>query len=71
MDRLNSEALPRHKLLFALRDETTVRMARRINRCILCRRADTNEAGLCPVCWSLLTDEELAAASRWTIGVAP
>ncbi len=71
MERWNSEAIPRDQLRWALSNAEVIRKARRVGRCLLCRRDEVNEAALCQVCWALLSDEELAAASRWLIGVAP
>jgi len=71
VERLNSEGIPRHHLLFALKDRRTVMAARRIDRCLLCRRSSVNEAGLCEVCWTLLSDEELRQGERWLAGVGP
>lgn len=70
-DRTNSEGLPRHKLLLALRDFSTVAKARKLDSCLLCRDAMVNESGLCLKCWSQLTDEELALALRWLSGAGP
>lgn len=71
MERFNSEAIPRHKLIEALKDAFAVRIARRIDRCLLCKRPGVNEAALCDVCWTLITEDELALAQRWLNGVAP
>lgn len=71
MDRLNGEGIRRQDLRWTLTQARFVRDARRIDRCLLCRRTSVNEAGLCVACWSTLDDEELALATRWTMGVAP
>ena len=57
--------------MFALRDDKTVRTARRIDACLLCRKSGVNEAGLCQVCWALLNDDELKQGERWLTGVGP
>ncbi len=71
MERLNSTGIPRHHLLFALKDARTVRTAIRIDACLLCRRSGVNDAALCPVCWALLSDDELKQGERWLTGVGP
>ena len=71
MDRINGEGIRRQDLKFALTQARLVFDARRIDRCLLCRRTQVNEAGLCLVCWSSLEDDELSLAQRWTLGVAP
>ncbi len=71
MDRINGEGIRRTELKWALTQVRVIRDARRIDRCLLCRRTDVNEAALCLVCWSSLDDEELRLAQRWTLGVAP
>ena len=70
-DRLNSEGIRRHELLWALTQRRTVMTARRINSCLLCRRAGVNESGLCEVCFSMLSDEENRIALRWISGEGP
>lgn len=70
-DRLNSEGIRRHELPWALSQRRIVLTARRINSCLLCRRAGVNEAGLCEVCFSMLSDEESRMAQRWTSGEGP
>ena len=69
--RLNSEGVPREHLKLVLRDRRTVNAARKIDRCLLCRRPGVNEAGLCGVCWAALDEEELALAQRWLSGQGP
>jgi hypothetical protein len=69
--RFNSEGIPRDQLGWALAQPKFVLNARKINACLLCRRNHVNEAGLCEVCWALLSDEELALATRWTSGAMP
>lgn len=71
MERLNSEGIPRKALIFALTRRTQVMTARRIDRCMLCKRANVNEAGICNVCYSILTDDELRLANRWMSGEGP
>ncbi len=70
-DRVNSEGIPRHRLLFALTDRRSVMTARRIDSCMLCRDSGVNEAALCSKCWSQLNDEELVAGLRWLTGAGP
>lgn len=70
-DRLNSEGIQRHKLIQALGERRVVLSARRIDSCLLCRAHNVNEAGLCAMCWSQLTDEEIALGQRWLIGQGP
>ena len=71
MDRLNPEGIPRNQLHFVLTQPGRVREARRIDKCLLCRRSRVNDAGLCEVCYSMLDGEEQRIATRWTTGGAP
>ena len=71
MDRMNAEGIPRDQLLFALKDRRYVASACKIDSCLLCRRNRVNEAGLCQVCWTMLSDEEMAQGTRWLVGVGP
>jgi hypothetical protein len=71
VERLNSEGIPRHQLTLFLRDRKQVATARRIDRCLLCRRERVNDAGLCDVCYSMLDGDELRLAGRWLTGEGP
>lgn len=71
MERWNPEAIPRHQLKFALTNPSYVKSARKVDSCLLCRNPKVNEAGLCDVCWSVLSDSELKLALRWLTGEAP
>ncbi len=72
MERLNSEGIPRHQLKFALSRPSTVQTARRVDKCILCKRKGVNEAGLCDLCYPLIQDpEELKLVERWLSGEGP
>lgn len=71
MERLNSEGIPLQDLAATLRDRPKVITARRIDRCLLCRRPRVNEAGLCDSCYSVLPDAEAAIAHRWMRGDGP
>lgn len=71
MDRLNSEGIPRGQLLYALSNRKIVENARKTDCCLLCCRADVNEAGLCRWCYSSLDQPEITAAVKWTSGVGP
>lgn len=66
--RYNSEGIPRDELVWALTQRRLVREARKIDSCLLCRRDGVNEAALCPICWAILDEIELTAATRWTSG---
>lgn len=70
-DRLNSEGIRRDELRWALTQRRIVAGARKINSCLLCRRIGVNEAGLCEVCFTLLSDEEARIAYRWISGEGP
>ena len=70
-DRINSEGIRREDLRWTLTQRRIVLTARRINSCLLCRRAGVNESGLCDVCFSLLSDEEARIAARWISGEGP
>jgi hypothetical protein len=71
VERHNSEGIRRDQLLTALKDWRTVTNARRNDSCLLCRRSGVNEAALCEVCWTLLSDQELQQGVRWISGVGP
>ncbi|HEY3782706.1 MAG TPA: hypothetical protein VGL56_16610 [Fimbriimonadaceae bacterium] len=71
MERINPAAIPRAHLMFALNDRKSVQNARKFDSCLLCCRGNVNEAGLCQVCWALLSDEELKKGQRWLAGVGP
>ncbi len=71
MQWFNPEGIPRGQLLYALGNRKMVMFAREIDACLLCRRKDVNEAGLCRYCYSSLDDPELKAAVKWTSGVGP
>lgn len=70
-DRFNSEGIPRRRLSIALRTRRVVLTARRIDSCLLCKRPEVNEAGVCAVCYAILNDEELGLAERWMRGQGP
>lgn len=69
--RLNSEGIRREDLLWVLSQPSHVRTARRIDACLLCRRPNVNEAALCDCCWATLSEAELEAAVKWTMGAKP
>lgn len=71
MQRMNSEGILRDDLAWALTQTRIVATARRIDRCLLCRRAHVNEAGLCAVCLATLDEPEIALVERWTRGTGP
>ena len=71
MARLNSTGLKRSDLPWALSRPDIVRSARDKDSCLLCRSPRVNEAGLCSVCFVLLTDEEIRLARVWTNGMTP
>jgi hypothetical protein len=71
VERLNSEAIPRDKLMLALRNRRLVMEHRKLDKCLLCCSPDVNESALCIVCWSLLSDEEYKLGERWLCGVGP
>lgn len=71
MERVNSEGIPRSDLKWALTERRMVMTARKINRCLLCRRIRVNEAGLCDVCTASLNDEEQELVERWRRGTGP
>lgn len=68
MDRINSEGIPRHLLAIMLKEPDVVRVAVKQDACLLCRNGKVNEAGLCQVCFTMLTDEEIKLAEAWTSG---
>lgn len=71
VERLNGEGILRRDLPLALRDRKMVAVARRINSCLLCRRSNVLEHGLCEVCYGMLDGEELRLAGRWMTGEGP
>jgi len=71
VERLNSEGIRRGELRFALTQPKMVADARRIDSCLLCRNGPVNEAGLCEVCYTILSDEEFRLAQRWLTGEGP
>jgi hypothetical protein len=71
VDRLNSQGIPRKKLLWTLGQELIVKKAIKADSCLLCRANKVNEAGLCELCYSQLDDEELKAVDKWLSGVGP
>ncbi|HRJ26699.1 MAG TPA: hypothetical protein PLO61_04200 [Fimbriimonadaceae bacterium] len=71
MERWNKEGVPRHQLEYVLTQPKMVAEAVRIDRCLLCRNPDVNEAGLCSVCVAVLNDRELELLHRWRSGIGP
>lgn len=71
MDRINATGILRNELTWALTQTRIVMVARKTDSCLLCRSGNVNEAGLCRVCFSMLTDEELVPARRWLAGTGP
>jgi len=69
--RVNSEGIKREDLAMTLRDHHRVRMARRIDACLICRRPRVNEAGLCDVCYGMIEGVELELATCWMRGTIP
>ncbi|QYK54142.1 MAG: hypothetical protein KF824_04415 [Fimbriimonadaceae bacterium] len=70
-DRLHPEGVERSQLAWVLTQARFVKVAVRIDQCLLCRNKSVNEAGLCDVCFTFLDDKETELALRWTSGVAP
>lgn len=71
MERMNSEGIRRSDLKFVLTQPRLVHAARRLNSCLMCKGNPVNEAGLCAVCFMLLSDEEFNLAQRWVTGEGP
>ena len=71
MDRINATGLRREQLVWALTQNRLVSAARKEDSCLLCRSQRVNEAGVCVVCFSMLTDDELKLARRWLAGTGP
>lgn len=71
MDRLNSQGIPRQKLLWTLGQSRLVKKAVKEDSCLLCRADRVNEAALCELCYSQLNDDELRAVDKWLSGVGP
>ncbi len=68
VDRVNSEGVLRQELAWHLKEGRFVKQARRQDSCLVCCASKVNEAGLCDVCYSNLTEEELLLATRWLAG---
>jgi hypothetical protein len=71
VDRVNSVGIRRQDLLWALGQPHVVRAARKRDSCLLCRAKRVNEAGLCGVCVTILSEAELRLAERWMSGSGP
>lgn len=71
MERLNSEGIPRSRLIHVLRQPLVVGKARTMDSCLLCRHTEVNAAGLCDACYTQLNDAEQALAQRWLTGEGP
>lgn len=69
--RMNSEGIPRDDLPWALSRPDIVAEHRRVDRCLLCRSGNVNDAALCRLCYSMLNDQELVMALRWINGTQP
>jgi hypothetical protein len=70
-DRLVPEGVPRGQLKWALGQKNIVEVAIKVDRCLLCRAEGVNPAGLCEVCVTYLTPDELALVELWRSGVLP
>lgn len=57
--------------MYALQTRRIVMFARETDACLLCRRSNVNEAGLCLMCYSTLDTPEIQLAVRWMTGVGP
>ncbi len=55
----------------ALKTPRIVLQAVRTDSCLVCRGPKVNEAGICPLCWPMLSEEELKLAERWLNGSGP
>jgi hypothetical protein len=71
VERLNPEGIRRDELVWALNQRRLVYTARRINKCLLCRRRGVDESGLCDVCTATLTDREQELVEKWRRGTGP
>lgn len=71
MERWNSEGIPRDQLMFTLQQGYAVKVAIRIQKCMLCRSQGVNEAGLCHMCMTFLSDEESRLVERFMNGMEP
>lgn len=69
--RDNDEGISRDQLSWALTQHRIVRQARSIDRCLICRNAGVNEAGVCDSCLPLLNDRETDLVEQWVRGGAP
>ncbi len=71
MDRVNSQGIPRQRLIWTLKQPKIVKKAIKEDSCLLCRAPRVNDAALCEVCYALLGDDELKATECWLSGVGP
>lgn len=71
MERWNSESIPRSHILWALKTPRIVMGALKIDKCMICQGPKVNEAGICPICWAMLDEDELRQAEKWLNGSAP
>lgn len=71
MSRWNAEGIPVSDLHWVLRREDLVRARRRVGKCFVCCESNINEAGLCEVCLSLLSDDLVRMVEKWRQGMVP
>lgn len=71
MDRVNSQGIPRQRLIWTLAQVKIVKKAIKEDSCLLCRAKGVNDAALCEVCYALLDEAEFKAADCWLSGVGP
>lgn len=68
---MNAEGIPRKDLSWVLKRPDLVKTAKRIDKCLLCRRSNVNDAGLCDICTAALDDAEIKLVERWMRGDGP
>lgn len=69
--RWNQTGLPRDQLLWALTQRHIIQKTQNERKCLLCKEKPINEAGLCEICWALLSEKELELAGKWMRGDGP
>ena len=71
MSRINSEGIKRDDLAWVLTERRFVIEARKLNKCLLCKKEGVLESGLCNLCYSMLDGDELLLAEKWHRGTGP
>lgn len=68
MDRINPEGYPWDDMKYHLTRPDHVKTAVQTDSCMACKGKRVNEAGLCDLCTSQLSAEELSLVEKWMAG---